>query len=135
MANGTTKDLKNLIIYIDSTEVPQHDMFEAPDIQLPQSKVEVIGGNNAGGYEFKINNNVDGVLTLRLFKRDFYFQNLEQKYFDNTSLKVYIKDLNTNRAYEQSDTYIGNVASYSLGSSDAVEVEILMPDLKATQKV
>lgn len=134
MANGTTKDLKNLIIYIDNNEVPQNDMFEAPEIQLPQARVEAIGGNNAGGYEFKINNSIDGMLTIKMFKKTFYFNEMEDKYLDNRQIKVYIKDSNTSRAYEQTDTYISNVSAYTLGDSDSVDVEILLPDLQTNTK-
>jgi len=126
MSNGTTKDLKNVDVTIDTTKLPDDLHFEAPTMTPPQNKFEVVGGNNGGGYEFKANNSVDGIFVLRLFKRDEFFE-LEQKYLGGSDIYLYVKDRNTQQAYADGSTKILNIGEYTLGAPDAVEVTIALP--------
>lgn len=129
MANGTTKDLRKVLIVIDDVVINNKDLVEAPEIQLPQNMVEVVGGTNAGGFEFVINNNVDGQITINFYKRDYPLATLQKKYLNAETITLYVKDENTQMVYANgTPTYIGNVGSYTLGASEAVEITILMPD-------
>lgn len=128
MANGTTKDLKNVLVVIDNIVIPQQLMLEPPSITLPQNRTEVVGGGNAGGFEHKKNNSVDGMFTLRLFKRDEAFT-IEQKYLTDVNISIYVKDNNTSQTYAEPSTYITNVSEYSIGDSGAIEFEIAMPTM------
>lgn len=129
MANGTTKDLRKVLIVIDDVVINNKDLVEAPEIQLPQNMVEVVGGTNAGGFEFVINNNVDGQITINFYKRDYPLATLQKKYLNAETITLYVKDENTQMVYANgTPTYIGNVGPYTLGASEAVEITILMPD-------
>lgn len=127
--NGTIKDLRKVYLVIDDTVIASKDLVEAPEIQLPQNMVEVVGGTNAGGFEFVINNNVDGQITINFYKRDYPLATLQRKYLNAESITFYAKDENTQMIYANgTDTFIGNIGSYTLGASEAVEITILMPD-------
>lgn len=129
--NGTTKDLKKLLIVINDYTIPVTDLFESPEIQLPQNLVEVVGGNNAGGFEFKVNNNVDGQMTINFFQRGQAFETFQSMYLNSEPITIYAKDGNTQMIYANGgETYFSNVSAYKLGASEAMEVTILMPDFR-----
>jgi hypothetical protein len=128
MTNGTQKDPKNIIFVVDGTAIPSEDFVDFIEITPPTDNWTVENGI-ASGYEYKRQYQNDEKVTIKLFQRNTAFD-LERKYDAGGNVNIYIKDINTNRAYGKSDCKIGTMDSYTIGTTTEMSFTFLTPGLK-----